>query len=67
MTTPRHLRELKAKMALKGLSLSDVATQSGVHYTTASMILNGRLLSPKNLAKIEEVIKTAEDMKGAAV
>jgi hypothetical protein len=64
--TPLPLRELKASMILKDLSLRDVADLSKVNYSVVSAILLGTRIDPKNLAKIERVITAAKLPKEAA-
>lgn len=60
MFVPLHLRKLKSKMVLKGLSLQDVAKKASVDYATASQILNGRRVDPDRLQSLTAVIETAE-------
>jgi len=56
---PLPLRELKAKMILKDLSLKSVAKRAKVHYPTASLILSGRLRDTKRLSALRRVIEAA--------
>lgn len=65
MQKPTPQRELKAKMALKDLSLRDVSRLSGVEYVRCSEILNGTRIDPTRLSKINEAIKKAPTPKGA--
>ncbi|HEX8310119.1 MAG TPA: helix-turn-helix transcriptional regulator [Chthoniobacteraceae bacterium] len=60
MPAPLHLRELKSKMVLKGLSLQDVAKKASVDYSTASQILNGRRVDPERLKAITKAIEAAK-------
>lgn len=46
-------------MALKDLDLHWVSRESGVPYTTASEVLNGRRVSPVSLLKLGRAITTA--------
>lgn len=54
-----ELRQLKAEMALKDLSLAAVAKASGQPYSTCSMVLGGKLIHPAKLAAIRKTIKSA--------
>jgi hypothetical protein len=56
---PLSLRELKAKMVLKALSLKSVAKRAHVHYPTASLILSGRLQDAKRLSALRRTIEEA--------
>ena len=56
---PLPLRKLAAEMKIKHLSLETVATKSGVHYATASGILNGKLNCRERLARIAAFIHSA--------
>lgn len=56
---PLSLRQLKADMVLKGLSLNDVSSAAGVPYPVASAILNGRLDQPERLILIRKIIADA--------
>lgn len=60
-------RKLKAKMAMKDLSLADVASLSGVPYTACSQVLNGHLLHPDYLRRIKEAIQKAPNPQEAAL
>jgi len=57
--TADSLRKLKARMALKGLSLGDISKLSGVDYATCSQILNGRRIHPEYLRRIKQAIRKA--------
>lgn len=57
--TPLPLRELKAQMALKDLSLKEVAKKAKVHYPTASLILSGRLQDTQRLSALRKAIERA--------
>jgi transcriptional regulator with XRE-family HTH domain len=59
------MRNLKAKMMLKDLSLKDVSRRSGVPYTMASAILNGRMVHPEYARRIQRAIEGAPAPKGA--
>ncbi len=54
---PLEIRELRAMMALKNLSLRDVSAASGVGYSVASAVLTGRTIYPAALAKLRKVIQ----------
>ena len=54
--TPLELRKLKANMALKGLSLTDLCIKTRIPYVTISRILNGRVDLPKSLELIRNAI-----------
>lgn len=54
-----ELRSIKADAVLAGLSLKEISKASGVSYCTASQIMNGRLVHPRYLAKIQTAIKEA--------
>lgn len=56
---PLPLRELKAKMVLKDLSLKCVAKRARVHYPTASLILSVRLQDAKRLSALRKTIENA--------
>lgn len=64
MTNPQPHYRLKADMALRGLSLHQVARAAGVPYTRASEILNGRRVDPIRLSKLSAVIRRAKIMEG---
>lgn len=53
---PKKVRELKAQMVLKALSLEEVARRAKVNYSVASAILKGRRVDPDNLARLRNVI-----------
>ena len=57
------LRKLKSKAVLKGLRLIDIVALSGVPHSAASQVLNGRLIHPEYLARIEKVIREAPEPK----
>jgi predicted transcriptional regulator len=57
------LRKLKAKAVMKDLSLQRIAELSGVPYSEASRVLNGRLINPEYLSRIEKAINTAPHPK----
>lgn len=58
-TPPRHIRQLRAEMALKDLSLRLVARDAGVNYGTASSVLSGRRVHPEELKRLSRAIRTA--------
>jgi len=64
---PKVLRQLKAKMALKDLSLIKVSELSGVPYASCSQILNGRLNHTEYFARIRRAIRQAPMPMEAAV
>lgn len=55
-TEPRPLTPLRLEMMKRGLSMRELSRRSGVPYASMSGILNGRLIQPTNLRKIQEVI-----------
>ena len=57
---PLRLRQAKAMMELKELSLIEVAKRAGVSYTTAAQILNGHWISALNLSRLLKVIEDAQ-------
>jgi hypothetical protein len=59
MPKPMSLRQLKAEMVLKGLSLREVSERSKVEYRRCSEILNGHRNDLVRLTKIERAIRTA--------
>jgi predicted transcriptional regulator len=56
---PGSLRRLKAKMALKGLTLREVASRANVPYSTASNVLNGAWIHREYLRRLEKAIREA--------
>jgi transcriptional regulator with XRE-family HTH domain len=56
MTAPLHLRKIKAEMALKGISLAELAEKAEVNYTVASSILSGRRVDPTGFEKLKATI-----------
>jgi hypothetical protein len=56
---PLHLRQLKAQMALKGLTLKEVVEAADVNYSIASAILNGIRVQEDILVKLAGVINKA--------
>lgn len=58
-TPPRELRELRAAMALAHISMQDVSRAAKVPYDAVSAILSGIRVSPKQLARIRNVITSA--------
>ena len=60
------MRKLKARMALKGLSLKDVSDLSGVNYSYCSLILSGIRNNPDELKKIKAAIRNAPMPEEAA-
>ncbi len=66
---PLHLRELRAEMAMKGLSVKEVAERTRhprIPYSTTSQVLNGRLISPERLKEIKRVIHSARAQQEVA-
>jgi predicted transcriptional regulator len=63
---PLHLRQLKADMVLKHLSMGDVSRKTRIPYTTVSQILNGRLNHAAYLGRIRNAIKAAPQPMGVA-
>lgn len=53
------LRQLKAQMALKDLTLKDVSRRSGVPYQQCSEILNGTRVHADKARRIKRAIETA--------
>jgi hypothetical protein len=56
---PLHLRKLKADMALKDLTLTQVAKAAGVPLSMASEILNGIRNDPLRLNRLSAEIQRA--------
>jgi transcriptional regulator with XRE-family HTH domain len=57
---PAHpLNRLKLEKKKRRLSLREISERSGVHPVSVSGILNGRIIQPRNLAKIEAAIEAA--------
>ncbi len=63
---PLGIRKLRAEMEIKNLSLGDVSKASRIPYPTVSGILNGRLISPDRLERIEDAIRRAKYLEAAA-
>jgi hypothetical protein len=59
MLTPLPLRKLRAEMALKALSVTDVHRLTGIPLAAVSQILGGHLVDPTRLAKIRSAIRKA--------
>lgn len=59
MAKPLKYRKLQATMKLKEISLGWVAAKAGINMSTASLVLNGRLLDPLKLKKLSDVIERA--------
>jgi len=64
---PLEIRKLRADMALKNLSLTDVHRRSGVGYAQCSQVLNGHLRHASYLARIRQAIKSAPQPEAGAV
>jgi predicted transcriptional regulator of viral defense system len=62
---PLVVRQLRAQMALKNLSVNDVAKTSGVPYTTTSDLLTGRLNHSGFLERIQRAVAQAPDLPPA--
>jgi predicted transcriptional regulator len=59
------LRELRALMILKDLSVTDVAKAARVPYNTTSGILTGRIIQPGYLQRIIKAIQSAPELQAA--
>jgi predicted transcriptional regulator len=59
MRIPLKLRQLKAEMVMKELTLVTVAKEADVPYSTTSQLLSGRMNHPLRLARIRAVIERA--------
>lgn len=55
----RGIRQLSADMAIRCLSLRDVARRSGVNYCVASAVLNGRRTSHELIKSIRDAIASS--------
>lgn len=60
---PVPLRKLKAKATMKDLSLKQISELSGVPYSEASRVLNGRLIHPEYRDRISKAINEAPSVK----
>jgi hypothetical protein len=56
---PLSLRQLKAEMVLKDLTLTKVAKGARIEITLASKILNGRVIDPQKLSALRSLIVSA--------
>jgi hypothetical protein len=56
---PRRIRELRAEMEMKALTLRKVAAAAQVPYWSASAILRGRHVDPDRLSRLKKVIEKA--------
>lgn len=54
--TPLHLRQLKAEMVLRDLTLTQVADAADIPISTASKILRGLFNDPHRLGILRKVI-----------
>jgi predicted transcriptional regulator len=63
--TPVPLRKLKAKMAMKDLSLRKVSELANVPYNQCSQILNGRQIHHEYFRRIKKAIEQAPMPTGA--
>lgn len=59
---PLPIRELRAQMELKEISLEEVSTRAGVSYTTASAVLNARVFYREAFFKLKHAIEDAPDV-----
>lgn len=57
--TPVPQRKLKAKMALKDLSLKKLSQLANVPYSDCSRILNGSMIHPEYFRRIKKAIREA--------
>ena len=62
---PVPLRDLRAKMILRDLTVADVAKAARVPYNTTSGILNGRIIQPSYLQRIIKAIESAPELQPA--
>ena len=62
---PKSIRELRAQMELKALTLRDVSELTGIPYGTCSQLLNGKLIHPNRLALISKSISKAKEIREA--
>lgn len=62
---PLRCRRLRAEMILKNLSLKHVARRARIHYSTASSVLNGKLVNEDQLKRLAEVV-ASEPMEATA-
>ena len=53
---PMAIRQLRAEMELRHLSLADAAAKARVNYHVASAILNGRTVHPTHEASLRTAI-----------
>jgi len=56
---PIRCRRLRAEMILKNLSLKHVARRARIHYSTASSVLNGKLVNEQHLKSLADVVAAA--------
>lgn len=59
MPTPTELRELKAQIVRKGLTLRAIAQAAGVEYYRASSVLSGRFNDEHSLGRLRSQIESA--------
>jgi transcriptional regulator with XRE-family HTH domain len=57
---PIELRELRAEMVMKELTVKEISDATGIAYTTVSSIINGRIVHPANLDKIRRIVAQAK-------
>ena len=62
---PLPIRELRAQMEIKGLTLREVATRADVKYTVCSSVLSGYITAPDLLERIRAAIESAATPKDA--
>lgn len=61
---PKPIRDVKAAMVLKNLSLREVSNRAKVHYNTASAILRGRIIHPEAFQRLATVVQNAPELVG---
>lgn len=63
---PPEMRQLRAQMALKNITLKEVSRLSGVAYTVCSQVLSGYVGDPDKVAKVRAAIATAPEPEAVA-
>ena len=58
--TPLPLRQLKAEMVLRNISLTTLARRAKIDIATTSKILKGRLVDPQRLSILRSIILDSE-------
>jgi len=64
---PLPVRQLRAQMELKALSLKEVSRRSKVPYQVCSMLLRGTFVSHTRLALVEKAIESAKSPEAKPV